>query len=173
MTRNTFLFRLLLLLPLWFGSLQAALTDTLQTLVTQGNALESNLTAFGFETGGDCSQLGTLNTSIEDYTDGIEAVTAQMTAPLSLTQEDLTSLDDLSTMARAMSVEAGRIALEINSIDDVADLVEYRSGLAAMLRLSQDIGTMADRILEMADRILLMADNIGTMADKIVYTINL
>ncbi len=30
-----------------------------------------------------------------------------------------------------------------------------------MLRLSDDIGTMADRILEMADRILTMADNIG------------
>jgi hypothetical protein len=40
----------------------------------------------------------------------------------------------------------------------------------AMLQLSTDIGTMADRIGEMADRILLMADNIGTMADRILET---
>jgi len=40
----------------------------------------------------------------------------------------------------------------------------------AMLQLSKDIGTMADRIGDMADRILVMADNIDTMADKIVET---
>lgn len=155
------------------GTAQAALTDSLQGLTAQGSTLEANLSAFSFETGGDCSQLGTLNTSIEDYIDSIEAVTAQITSPLSLTQTDLTSLDELSAAARTMAVESSRIAVEIRSIDDLADLAEYRSGLSAMLRLSQDIGTMANRILEMADRILQMADNIGTMADKIVYTMNL
>jgi hypothetical protein len=38
------------------------------------------------------------------------------------------------------------------------------------LQLSDDIGTMANRILEMADRILVMADNIGLMADRIILT---
>jgi len=40
----------------------------------------------------------------------------------------------------------------------------------AMLQLSKDIGTMADRILEMADKIVDMADKIGDMGDKIVQT---
>ena len=40
----------------------------------------------------------------------------------------------------------------------------------AMLRLSDDIGVMADRILEMADKILVMADDIGDMADRILET---
>jgi len=40
----------------------------------------------------------------------------------------------------------------------------------AMLRLSDDIGLMADRILEMADKILIMADDIGDMADRILET---
>jgi hypothetical protein len=173
MMKKRFVSYPLLLLLVFLGTAQAALTDTLQGLASQGSTLEANLSSFSFQTGGDCSQLGTLNTSIEDYTASLEAATAQLSAPLSLTPEDLTSLDALSASARAMTMEASRIALEIKSIDDVADLAEYRSGLSAMLRLSQDIGTMADRILEMANRILLMADNIGTMADKIVYTVNL
>jgi hypothetical protein len=40
----------------------------------------------------------------------------------------------------------------------------------AMLRLADDIGTMADRILDMADKILVMADDIGDMADRILET---
>lgn len=173
MKRDAFFIKIILLLPLLFGTLQAALTDSLQGLVSQGGTLEGNLSAFGFAAGGNCSQLGTLNTSMEEYIASIEAVTAELTAPLSLTQADLTSLDDLSALAISMAAEATRLSTELNSIDDVADLVEYRAGLSAMLRLSEDIGTMADRILEMADRILLMADNIGTMADRIVYTVRL
>ena len=40
----------------------------------------------------------------------------------------------------------------------------------AMLQLSKDIGTMADRILTMADKILIMSDKIGDMAERIVET---
>ncbi|MGC9351196.1 MAG: hypothetical protein ACP5D3_04345, partial [Sulfurovum sp.] len=58
--------------------------------------------------GDDCSKLGTLNTSVEEYIGSIEAVYAQLSAPLSLTQEDLTSLDDLSTISRSMAEESVR-----------------------------------------------------------------
>lgn len=53
---------------------------------------------------------------------------------------------------------------------DTAELFEYRTALSALLQLSQDIGAMADRILEMSDRILIMADNIGLMSDRIITT---
>lgn len=164
---------LLLLLVVFMVNAHASLTSDLQGLVSQGNALDANLAAFSFDQGDDCSDLGTLNTSVEEYFGSIEAVTAQLSSPLSLTQEDLTSLDDLSTISRSMTEESVRIAMELNSIESVADLFEYRAGLSAMLRLSDDIGTMADHILEMANRILVMADNIGSMADKIVYTMTL
>ncbi|MFT7879519.1 MAG: hypothetical protein ABXS91_03905 [Sulfurimonas sp.] len=163
----------LLLLAVFAVNAHASLTTDLQGLVRQGNSLDANLSAFSFNQGDDCSDLGTLNTSIEEYIGSIEAVYAQLSSPLSLTQEDLTSLDDLSAISRSMAEESVRIALELNSIESVADLFEYRAGLSAMLRLSDDIGTMADRILEMANRVLVMADNIGSMADKIVYTITL
>lgn len=162
-----------LLLILFMVKAHASFTTDMQNLVNQGNSLDSNLSAFSFDQGDDCSQLGTLNTSIEAYIESIETVYVQISSPLSLTQEDLTSLDDLSNISRSMAQESARIALELNSIESVADLFEYRAGLSAMLRLSDDIGTMADRILEMANRILVMADNIGSMADKIVFTITL
>jgi hypothetical protein len=158
---------------LLLSNAQASLTTGLQGLVSQGNTLDGNLSAFSFQQEDACTQLGTLNTSIEDYIASIETLYAQVTSSLSLTQEDLTSLDDLSAISRSMAEESVRIALELNSIEAVADLFEYRAGLSAVLRLSDDIGTMTDRILEMANRILVMADNIGTMADRIVVTIGL
>lgn len=163
----------LLLMVLFMVNAHASFSTGLQNLVSEGNTLDANLSAFSFDEGDDCSQLGTLNTSIETYIESIETVYAQLSSPLSLTQEDLTSLDDLSNISRSMAQESARLALELNSIESVADLFEYRAGLSAMLRLSDDIGTMADRILEMANRILVMADNIGSMADKIVFTITL
>ena len=42
--------------------------------------------------------------------------------------------------------------------------------LNAMLRLSDDIGTMADRILLMSDQIIATESQIGTMADRILET---
>lgn len=164
---------LLLLFVLFMVNAHASLTTDLQGLVSQGNTLNANLSAFSFDQGNNCSQLGTLNTSIETYIESIETIHTQLSSPLSLTQEDLTSLDNLSAISKSMAEESVRIALELNSIESASDLFEYRAGLSAMLRLSDDIGTMADRILEMANRILAMADNIGSMADKIVYTITL
>jgi len=49
-------------------------------------------------------------------------------------------------------------------------MITLKDALAAMLQLSTDIGSMADRIGEMADNILVMSDNIGLMADRILLT---
>jgi hypothetical protein len=69
-----------------------------------------------------------------------------------------------------MANGSSTLSWDLLSIENTYDLVEYRAALSAMLRLSDDIGTMADRILEMADRILVMADNIGLMADRILIS---
>ena len=69
-----------------------------------------------------------------------------------------------------MADRSATLSWDLRSIESAYGLVEYRAALSAMLRLADDIGTMADRILEMADRILIMADNIGIMADRILIT---
>lgn len=149
---------------------RATLTADLQSMVTDLNGINTELAAISIDGYGACSQLGTMNTSLEDAIASIEMFTAQLSAPLSLSTDDMTSLDDLSTLSRSLSSEALRLSWEMRNIENVKDLIEYRTGLSAMLRLSDDIGTMANRILEMADRILTMADNIGTMADRILIT---
>lgn len=151
-------------------SVQAALTDDLNMLVNEGTFLQEELTSFTFNQAQSCTGLGVLNSSIEDYLNNVESVTDGLGSSLTLTAGDLTSLDALSALAKSMASRAVNLSWELLSIEDMAELFEYRAGLSAMLRLSDDIGKMANRILEMADRILLMADNIGQMADRILYT---
>ena len=150
-------------------TLRADIHTDLQDLSIQGQTLNNELSAFTFNQESSCMKLGTLNRSLEDYTAALKSTTETMT-PFSVTEADLTVLDDLSSVVKDMGTESLRLTAELNTIEDVAELFEYRAGLSAMLQLSNDIGTMADRILEMSDRILIMADNIGLMADRILIT---
>jgi hypothetical protein len=161
---------LTLLLSLFSLNAHAALGDDLDTLTADLGALDAQLSAFSFAAGNDCAELGTLNTSIANYIASVDAVSAQLASPLSLTTSDLTSLDELATTSLSMADEMVRLSWELRNVEDVYELFEYRAALSAMLELSDDIGTMAGRILEMADRILVMADNIGLMADRILLT---
>jgi hypothetical protein len=159
-----------LVLLIGAGSARADLGTDLQSLVNKLTLLNSDLAGISVSEGGTCSQRGTLNTSIEDYIASLETVSDQLSAPLSLSVTDMSSLDDLSNLARNMGDEAARLSWELHDIESIYDLFEYRAALSAMLRLSADIGKMADRILDMANRILVMADNIGAMADRILIT---
>ena len=73
--------------------------------------------------------------------------------------------DDLlqSQTMLAMSQNLSTASQNINSVGGINN--EY---IMAMLRLSDDIGTMADRIGTMADRIVQTEVLIGDMADRIV-----
>lgn len=149
---------------------RAGLSTDLQNLVIQGSTLRANLATISVSQGNTCAQLGSFNTSLESYLASIQVVYGQLAAPITLTATDLTALDTLSGLAKSMGGDSVRLSGELRNIEALADLFEYRAALSAMLRLSDDIGIMANRILEMADRILIMADNIGAMADRIVLT---
>jgi len=149
---------------------RAGLSTDLQNLVVQGTALRASLSTISVSQGNTCTQLGGFNASLESYLASVQVVYGQLAAPITLTAADLTALDTLSGLAKGMATDSVRLSLELRNIEALADLFEYRAALSAMLRLSDDIGIMANRILEMADRILVMADNIGAMADRIVLT---
>ncbi len=161
--------RFFILLLLIGSSLRADIHTDLQSLLTEGNTLNTALSDFTFQQENACMELGSLNRSIEAYTADIESIAAAM-MPFSVTDTDLNAVDDLSVIVRNMGLESVRLTTELNAIENVAELFEYRAGLSAMLQLSTDIGEMANRILEMSDRILIMADNIGTMAGRILLT---
>lgn len=149
---------------------RATLATDLQGLVTQSTVLRDQLADISVDQGGTCTQLGTLNTSMEGYLVTVAGVISRLTVPVTLTSADATALDTLSVLAREMAVDSVRLSWELRNIENVAELFEYRAALSAMLRLSDDIGKMADRILEMADLILVMASNIDAMADRILVT---
>ncbi len=71
----------------------------------------------------------------------------------------------LNNSALTQSIALLNIAQTLETMGEVDSDYIY-----LMLELSNDIGTMADRILLMADNILIMADNIDAMADKILTT---
>jgi len=148
------------------SSLSVQLTD----LVNQADTLDMQLASTSITSDNSCSELAMADNSIQDLTSNIEAVITSLTGPVSLTTDDLNSLDNLSNLSRTMASSITGMSQDINSISNVAELFEYQASLAAMLQLADDIGTMADRILEMANKILVMADNIGLMADRILLT---
>lgn len=162
-------------------SSQASLTTDLQSLNTNLASLNTQMSATQLNgTTSPCLQIGTLNTSIENYIQSAETIKSQLTSTLSVTADDLTALNNMSNTLLSISQEAIRLSVQLKSGQLVNgtltlgsqsfSMVEYEASMAAMLRLSSDIGKMSDRILEMADRILAMSNNIGTMADRILAT---
>jgi len=149
--------------------LRADIHTDIQNLLIQSNTLNSELESFTFNQESSCTQMRTLNQSIEDNTLNVKNITATMPS-FTVIDADLNAMSDLSYLVQNMSVESVRLSMELNTITDTAELFECSAGLSAMLQLSQDIGAMADRILEMSNRILIMSDNIGLMADKIITT---
>lgn len=149
---------------------KASLSTDLGDLVTQLQAVDANLTTAAFSPPETCLDLGSVSTSVQSYVAATELAYARLAPPTHPTTSDLDNLAQLSALSLDMAVKARLLATQMQSVEGAYDLVEVRSGLAAMLRLSNDIGAMSDRILEMADRILAMADNIGVMADRILLT---
>jgi len=149
------------------------LTKELDALVLEGNDLVSavtltNLTAFKLD-----SQMADLEASVDTYAANVLAVydsVANATGTLALDSEVLISLQTLATVSASLAQQVVVLSNEVVALAPLTLLTSLEASLYSMLRLSDDIGTMADRILEMADKILVMADNIGLMADRILAT---
>ena len=89
--------------------------------------------------------------------------------PLAEVIASVSVLNDSSNLSKSLlqnSTDLLTLSNSLLSAGEVAN-VEY---VEAMLKLSDDILKMADKIGEMADRILVIADDIGDMADRIVKT---
>ncbi len=163
---------LLLVHPVLAGKPAAAspLATDLQALVTEGNTLNSQLAGITLAADTLCGDLLHANQAANDYINNITAVEAGLSAPLSLDADVLQALEDLSAVFVSLGSEAVRLSTDLNTLSRTAEQINIAEGISAMLRLSDDIGVMADRIGEMADNILVMADNIGIMADRILLT---
>ena len=98
----------------------------------------------------------------DDPTESEENIETCLNKDIQMTNTSISSYTIMSTNILQQSNDLLKLAQTLESTGSTAN-TEY---LNAMLQLSTDIGTMADRIL-------IMADNIGIMSDRIVEVINI
>ncbi len=151
-----------------------AFTTLLNDLVLQGNDLLAQASTITLSPLTMNSQIDQLEAAVTDYRSNVLAayndVVASSGSSLSLSSDMLVALQTLSTISLSLANTCKDLTVQIANLAATTFLSSLDSALSAMLRLSDDIGLMADRILEMADKILVMADNIGAMADRIIAT---
>jgi len=160
----------ILLFTVFSHSANATLANDLQTLLGEAQAVNTQIAAINLTSSNMCSELQNAHNAAGNLIANIEAVSAGLTAPMSIDVDSLQALDDLSAEFVSMAGNSTVLSLDLTALNSTTEMLAISNGLTAMLRLSDDIGTMADRILEMADKILVMADNIGVMADRIIVT---
>ena len=162
----------LMLLSVMFNTAVAAspLSSDLQNLLSEAQATDAQLAAITLTDSNMCSELLSAHQSVDALINNIESINANLDTAISIDNDSLQALDDLSTVLVSMANSSAALSLDLTLLNSTTDMFAISNGLTAMLRLADDIGTMADRILEMSDKILLMADNIGLMADRIIIT---
>ena len=147
-----------------------AMATDLLPLVAEGNALKTQLGDMRLTRDNLCAQMISADQAAKDYINNITVVSNGLAAPLNIDASLLDSLDQLSFLNIDITTQLARLSTDLGQLSLTAPMCNISDGLTGMLQLSDDIGTMADRILEMADKILTMADNIGAMADRIILT---
>lgn len=148
----------------------APLAEDIQALLTEAQSLDAQIAGINLTDENLCSELLTAHQSADALVNNIESVNAGLSSPLSIDADSLQALDDLSSVVVNIGSSSTGLSLDVASLNTTTDMLKISSGITSMLRLADDIGTMADRILEMSDKILVMADNIGLMADRIITT---
>lgn len=148
----------------------ADVSTDLQALVSEADALHSQLLGTQLSADALCAPLVSANQTARALVESIDFVNNNLAAPITIDETLLTALEDLTITHVQIGDEALRLSTDVQLLAPTVDALSIKDGLTAMLQLSDDIGTMADRIGEMADTILVMADNIGLMADQIILT---
>ncbi len=146
------------------------LAAELQTLLTEADSLNLQLSGINLAADDICGPLVSANQSSSTHIDNIATVDGALAAPITLDADILSALENLTTTYVSIGSEAVRISTDLGALSGAVDQLNVAEGVSLVLALSDDIGTMADRIGEMADRILVMSDNIGLMADNIILT---
>lgn len=148
----------------------STLAADIDVLTVQGNTLLATTSTTTLTTLTATSQLTVLADGYSNYLNDMQAIYSVLvndtTGSITVTDELLQSLQAL------MATQAGLATASTGLTSQLVVLANssITNSFYAMLQLSNDIGTMADRIGEMSGQILVMADNIGIMADRILAT---
>jgi len=149
---------------------RADLATDLAGLEVKAAALKDAASGVDSATNVVCGPIASVNDMSKDLVSEVTRIDDSLAAPLTVDQASLDAIGRLSLATADLASEAARMSTDLQAQQAVLDSADLNDGIAAVLRLSDDIGTMADRIGEMSDKILVMSDNIGTMADRILVT---
>jgi hypothetical protein len=150
-------------------------TTDLNQLVISGNTLLATMENVTLSSFTMATQLTSLQNSVQVYLDSVGTVYRTVAGSvdnttMSLTDDMLVPLQTLAAITASLAQSSAALMTRMVVLAPTTSLSTLSASLDAMLRLSSDIGVMADRILEMGSMILIMADNIGIMADRILAT---
>ncbi len=150
--------------------LQADLKTDLANINTSMLELNSSISTTELTSNTMCASLISLNKQAKEIVDAIVLVNDSFSTPITLDNETLSLTENLFVTVASLSNQSSLLSNEVTLLQPDTDAFILADAITAMLRLSNDIGEMADRIGEMADNILIMSDNIGLMADRILET---
>lgn len=170
MIRTPLLTAAFLVVALFTQNASATLATDLQNLNSEAATLKTYMSGINLNADSMCGPLLEANNMARNLINSISNVSDSLAAPLQVDADVMNALDTLFVTSTGIANEALALSVDVNSLSTVANAITLKDGITAMLQLSDDIGTMADRIGEMADKILVMSDNIGLMADRILLT---
>ena len=171
--KKNILIALFMAASLWLHPItsQAALLDDLNGLVAQSQALDTQLQNITLTGDTVCGPLVAANQAARALVNNLTQIDQGLAAPLQVDADVLTALNQLAALTPNLAAQNLRLSADLQTLSQTGgQAITIKDGIVAMLQLSDDIGTMADRIGEMADKILVMSDNIGLMADRIIAT---
>lgn len=160
-------FAALALLASW---LQADLKSDLININNSMLELNSSISTVELTSNSMCTSLTSLNKQAKDIVDTIIVTNNSFSTSITLDEETLLLTQNLFVTVASLSSQSSLLSNDIVLLQADTDASTLSDGISSMLKLSSDIGEMADRIGEMADNILIMSDNIGLMADRILET---
>lgn len=145
------------------------------TLIADGMELSSRMHAVMLSPWTMKYQLQSVADDVKSFLDQIIIVSNALKSDASngtlyIDGTSMMQLYDLSTMLTFIATAVDGYVIAIEGFEPSTSTVTLKDSLNSMLRLSADIGVMADRIGEMGDTILVMADNIGMVADTFITT---
>jgi hypothetical protein len=148
---------------------------TLESLITDGNILATQMSLVFLDPWNMARELQDVKEDVNTYLVQVQAFQTiinsdSLESTMTVNAQSLNALVDLSLIMTSLGTAIDGYILAIEASKNMTREATLLDAMNSMLILSADIGRMSNSILEMADQILLMSDNIGMEADQIVLT---
>lgn len=175
LTQNTILTTQTNILSLVSVVESASYDLTLESLITEGNSLVTQMSLVALNPWNMANALQNVKVDVNAYLVQVQDFQMilnndSLQSTMTVNAESLNALVNLSLIMSSLGTVIDGYGISIEASKNITNEATLLDAMNSMLILSADIGKMSNSILEMADQILLMSDNIGMQADQIILT---